>query len=130
MRVGIDACGARGAVKATDLLMCSASEIGSIANRDMQVATVAAGDRNCGEARMLAVTLCSSTVHLCDRVATTSKFRVGPACVRRIGASTLDVALSIRRVIRANFGKCVGILAGERLAPLPAVCRPAVRKSN
>ena len=85
------------------LLMCSGPTISSIGHRDISVATVAAPGRNFGEVHMLPAILCSSTVHLCDPVATTWKFCAVRGCVRRIGASTLDLALSIRRAIRGNF---------------------------
>jgi ATP-dependent Clp protease adaptor protein ClpS len=118
-------------MQVTDLLMCLAIGISSLGHRDMQVVAVAACAGNFGEVDMLPVTLCPPTVHLCDRVATASELCTVLACVRRIGGSTLDVALSIRRVIRANFASCVGILAGERRpASVSAVDRPAVRKSN
>jgi ATP-dependent Clp protease adaptor protein ClpS len=111
--------------------MCPAIEISSLGNRDIDVATVTARAGNFGELDMLPATLCSPTIHLCDRVATTSELCTVFACVRRIGASTLRVALSIWRVIRANFASCVGILAGERCpASESAVDRPAARKSN
>jgi ATP-dependent Clp protease adaptor protein ClpS len=47
-----------------------------------------------------------------------------------MGVSVSEVALSIWRVIRANFARCVGILAGKRSAPALPVDGPAVRKSN
>jgi ATP-dependent Clp protease adaptor protein ClpS len=47
-----------------------------------------------------------------------------------IGVSALEVALSIRRVIRASFTPWVGILAGKLPAAAPAVDDPAVQKSN
>jgi ATP-dependent Clp protease adaptor protein ClpS len=50
--------------------------------------------------------------------------------VRLIGFSTLDVALSIRRVIRANFTCWVGIPRWQAAGNAPVVDGLAVRKSN
>ena len=101
---------------------------------DMRVANTAACGCNFGEARMLPVILCSPAEDLSDPVskpiAGAPAVRAVIGCVRRMGASTMVVALSIRRAIRANFASRVGILAGERPATMPAVDRPAARKSN
>jgi ATP-dependent Clp protease adaptor protein ClpS len=79
---------------------------------------------------MLSAILCSAAGELCDRFASTSKLCTVTIRVRPIGVSALEVALSIRRVIRANFTRCVGILAGKRSATAPAADDPAARKSN
>jgi len=79
---------------------------------------------------MLPVTLCSATGELSHLFASTWKLCAATVGVPPMGVSALDVALSIRRVIRANFTRWVGILAGKRPATAPAADNPAVRKSN
>lgn len=59
---------------------------------------------------MLPVILCSATVDLSHPFASTLKLCAVIGCARWVGTSILNVALSIRRVIRANFASCVGIL--------------------
>lgn len=56
--------------------------------------------------------LCSAAASLFDPLGGISK-DCEVADPVRIGASSLDVALSIRRVIRANFTSWVGILEGN-----------------
>jgi ATP-dependent Clp protease adaptor protein ClpS len=92
--------------------------------------TAAPRQSNLGEPRMLSAILCSATGELSDRFASTSKLCTVTIRVQPIGVSALEVALSIRRVIRANFTRCAGILAGKRSATAPAADDPAVRKSN
>src|SRR5690242_1098717 len=115
--------------------MCPATAISSIRNdADIHLASTAACERNLGDVCMLPVILCSLVGNLFEPVskplADAPISRVVIGCVRRMGASTMVVALSIRRVIRANFPNRVGILAGERPATVPAVDRPDARKSN
>jgi len=74
--------------------------------------------------------LCYATGELCDRLVSTSRMWAVTIHVPPMGVSVLEVALSIRRVIRANFTRCVGILAVKRPAAVPAEDDPAVRKSN
>jgi ATP-dependent Clp protease adaptor protein ClpS len=92
--------------------------------------TSAPRHRNCREPHMLPVILCCATGELSHPLASTSKLCAVTVRVRPIGASASEVALSIWRVIRANFTRCVGILAGRRSATPPAAGGPAVRKSN
>jgi ATP-dependent Clp protease adaptor protein ClpS len=74
--------------------------------------------------------LYSAAASLFDPLAGISKDRAVTDPVR-IGASSLDVALSIRRVIRANFASWVGILEGnDDRQTAPVVDRLLVRKSN
>ena len=72
----------------------------------------------------------SAAASLFDLLASISKYCAVMDPVR-IGASSLDVALSIRRVIRANFVSWVGILEdeGDRQTA-PVVDHLLVRKSN
>src|SRR5581483_10495820 len=110
--------------------MCPATAICSIGDDgDIYIASTAACGCRFGEARMLPAILCSPAGDLSEPlskpVAGALRFRAVIGCVRRMGASTMVVALSIRRVIRANFQRCVGILADERPATMPAVDRPA-----
>jgi ATP-dependent Clp protease adaptor protein ClpS len=72
----------------------------------------------------------SAAASLFDPLASISKYCAVMDPVR-IGASSLDVALSIRRLIRANFANWVGILKdnGDRQTA-PVVDRLLVRKSN
>src|SRR5262249_57675370 len=71
------------------------------------------------------------TAHLFAPLAGTSKECTVANRVRPIGASRFDAALSIWRVIRANFAKGIGIPedSGGRQATLLVDC-PPVRKSN
>jgi ATP-dependent Clp protease adaptor protein ClpS len=80
-----------------------------------------------GEQRTPLVILCSATGGLCDAFACVLKLCAVTARARPIGVSALEGALSIRRLIRASFTRCVGILAA---AAAPAVDDPAVWKSN
>ena len=74
--------------------------------------------------------LCSAAASLFEPPAGISKDCAVTDPVR-IGASSRDVALSIRRVIRANFASWVGILEGNRdRQTAPVVDRLLVRKSN
>ena len=120
-----------GRTRATDLLMCCATEI-SLARESPKVRVMAVAPRhsNLGEPCVLSVILCSATGELSDPLASTSKLCAVTVRARPIGVSALEAALSIRRVIRANFTRCVGILAGKRSAATPAADDPAVRKSN
>ena len=92
--------------------------------------TIAPCHRNFREPRTLPVILCSATGELSHLFASTWKLCAATVRVPPMGVSALDVALSIRRVIRANFTRWVGILAGKRPATAPAADNPAVRKSN
>jgi len=83
-----------------------------------------------GAPRSALLILCSATGELCDRLASTSRMCAVTIHVPPIGVSVLEVALSIWRVIRANFALCVGILAGKRSMPAPPADGPVVRKSN
>jgi ATP-dependent Clp protease adaptor protein ClpS len=77
------------------------------------------------------VALLSTTAQPFDRRTATSKEFAAANRVWPMGAYTLDVALSICRVIRANFANRVGILkgsGGRRTGPI--VDCPPVRKSN
>jgi ATP-dependent Clp protease adaptor protein ClpS len=77
------------------------------------------------------VALLSTTAQPFDRRTGTSKAFAAANRVWPMGAYTLDVALSICRVIRANFASRVGILkgsGGRRTGPI--VDCPPVRKSN
>jgi ATP-dependent Clp protease adaptor protein ClpS len=120
-----------GHTRAMDLQMSRAAEINPVRESDkVRITTVAPRRSNLGEPRILLVILCSATGELCDAFASTSKLCAVTVRVRPISVSALEVALSIRRVIRANFTRCVGILAGKRPAAAPAADGPAVRKSN
>jgi ATP-dependent Clp protease adaptor protein ClpS len=111
--------------------MCRATEISPVRECPaVHVMTAAPRQSNLGEPRTLSAILCSAAGELCDRFASTSKLCTVTIRVRPIGVSALEVALSIRRVIRANFTRCVGILAGKRSATAPAADDPAARKSN
>jgi ATP-dependent Clp protease adaptor protein ClpS len=84
-----------------------------------------------GEPRAPVIILCTTTAHLFDPLAGTSKECTVTSGVRPMGASRIDAALSIWRVIRANFAKGIGIpedSGGRQAAPL--VDCPPVRKSN
>ena len=84
-----------------------------------------------GEPRAPVIILCTTTAHLFDPLARTSKECTVTSGVRPMGASRIDAALSIWRVIRANFAKGIGIPedSGGRQAALLVDC-PPVRKSN
>jgi ATP-dependent Clp protease adaptor protein ClpS len=111
--------------------MCRAAEISPVPEcRKVQVTAAAPRHGNWGEPCMLSVILCSATGELSDRFASTLRLCAVTVRVRPTGVSAVEVALSIRRVIRANFTRSVGILAGERPEPAPAADGPAVRKSN
>jgi hypothetical protein len=73
--------------------------------------------RDFGEPRIPLLILCSATGELCDRLASTSRMCAVTIHVPPMGVSVLEVALSIRHVIRANLARCVGILAGKRSVP-------------
>jgi ATP-dependent Clp protease adaptor protein ClpS len=120
-----------GRTRATDLLMCRATEISPVRESPKgRVMAVAPRHSNLGEPCMLSVILCPTTGELSHPLASTSKLCAVTVGALPIGVSAVEVALSIRRVIRANFTRCVGILAGERSAATPAADDPAVRKSN
>jgi len=115
--------------QATDFLMCRVIEIDpDRESRKLPVTPPHQG--NLGGPRMPPVILCFATGELCDPFASTLKLCAVTVHARPMGVSALEVALSIRRVIRANFTRWVGILAGRRPAAVPAVDIPAVRKSN
>jgi hypothetical protein len=84
---------------------------------ERHIITGARRRRDFGEPRIPLLILCSATGELCDRLASTSRMCAVTIHVPPIGVSVLEVALSIRRVIRANFARCVGILAGKRSVP-------------
>jgi len=99
----------------TDLSMCAADEImPHRISRERHVMTLGRRQANFGEPRMLPVILCSAAGDLCDRLASTSKMCAVTVRVRSMGVFLLEVALSIWRVIRANFTRGMGILAGGR----------------
>jgi len=111
--------------------MCCVTEISPVRDfYNLRVMTAGPRRSHLGESRMLLVILCSATAELSQPLACASKLCTVIVRARPIGVSALEVALSIRRVIRANFTRCVGILAGKRPAAAPAVDDPAVRKSN
>lgn len=58
-----------------------------------------------GEPRAPVIILCTTTAHLFDPLAGTSKECTVTSAVRLMGASRIDAALSIWRVIRANFAR-------------------------
>jgi ATP-dependent Clp protease adaptor protein ClpS len=99
-------------------------------SRERQVLTVAPQWRNFGESRMPLVILCSATGDLCEPLASTSKMCAVTVRAPPIGVPHLEVALSIWRVIRANFTRCAGILAGKRSTTATPVDGPVDRKSN
>ena len=112
-----------------DLLMRRATENSPVReSRKAAVMAIAPRHHDFREPRMLSVILCSATGDLCHPLASTSKLCAVTVRIRPVGISALGVALSIRRAIRANFTRCVGILAGRRSAT--AAANPAVRKSN
>ena len=118
-------------MRATDLQMSLATEISPVReSTKVRVTTVAPRRSNLGEPRIRLVILCSATGELCDAFASTLKLCAVIVRAWPISVSALEVALSIRRVIRANFTRCVGILTGKRPAAAPAADGPAVRKSN
>jgi ATP-dependent Clp protease adaptor protein ClpS len=120
-----------GRTRATDLHMCRVSEISPVRqSSQVRVAIAAARRSNLSAPRVVFVILCSATGELSDVFACASKFCAVTRRAWPMGISTLEVALSIRRVIRANFTRGVGILAGKRRAAVPAEDDPAVRKSN
>jgi ATP-dependent Clp protease adaptor protein ClpS len=98
--------------------------------RERHVMGIAPHQHNFGQPRMPPLILCSARGDLCDPLACTSKMCAVAVRMRSIGVSHLEVALSIWRVIRANFTRCVGILAGKRSAAAPPASGAAVRKSN
>ena len=111
--------------------MCRVSEISPVRqSSQVRVAIAAARRSNLSAPRVVFVILCSATGELSDVFACASKFCAVTRRAWPMGISTLEVALSIRRVIRANFTRGVGILAGKRRAAVPAEDDPAVRKSN
>jgi hypothetical protein len=109
--------------------MCPATELDAIRNTSVPVASGARCDRNSGAPRMLPALLCLPTAELSDRLASTSNLCAVIACVRRIGTSTLVVALSIRRVIRAIFARWAGILAPSNARP-QSFSSPEVERTN
>jgi ATP-dependent Clp protease adaptor protein ClpS len=92
--------------------------------------TIAPYQHNFREPRMRRVTLCSATGELCHPLASASKICAVTAPVRPIAVIALAVALSIWRVIRGNFTRYVGILAGLRPTATPVAENPVVRKPN
>jgi ATP-dependent Clp protease adaptor protein ClpS len=92
--------------------------------------TFAPYQHNFREPRMRSVTLCSATGELSHPLASASKICAVTAPVRPIAVIALAVALSIRRVIRGNFTRYVGILAGMRSTTTAVAENPVVRKSN
>ena len=120
----------RGA-QATELLMGPAAEISpDRESRKVRMMGIAPRNRNLQRSRLRPLILCSTPGELSDPLASTSKLCAVTVGLPPIGVSILEVALSIRRVIRANFTRWVGILAGEGLAKPAAGEDPAVRKSN
>jgi ATP-dependent Clp protease adaptor protein ClpS len=117
-------------MQATELRMVSAAEISPVRESQAGTMRMAPRRRNLRWMRMRALTLCSTPGELSDRLASISKLCAVNVRLRPIGVSIREAALSIRRVIRANFTRWVGILAGRRLATPPAADNPAVRKSN
>jgi ATP-dependent Clp protease adaptor protein ClpS len=115
----------------TDLQMCRVTEIRPVRESSrVRMMTRAPRRSHFGEQRMPLVILCSATGELCDPLACVSKLCAVAARARPIGVSALEGALSIWRVIRASFTRCVGILAVVRPAAPPPVDDPAVWKSN
>jgi len=99
----------------TDLSMCAADEIMSHRiSRERHVMTLGPHQGNFGKPCMLPVILCSAAGDLCEPLASTSKMCAVTVRVRSMGVFLLEVALSIWRVIRANFTRGMGILAGGR----------------
>jgi ATP-dependent Clp protease adaptor protein ClpS len=97
---------------------------------ERHILTAARKHRNFGESRMPPVILCSAMGDLCDPFASTSRMRAVIVLAPPIGVPHLEVALSIWRVIRANFNRCAGILAGRRSATARPMDGPADWKSN
>jgi ATP-dependent Clp protease adaptor protein ClpS len=120
-----------GRTRATDLPMCRATEISPVRESPkVRVITVARRHGNLAEPGILSVILCSATGELSHALAGASKLCAVTFRARPVSFSALQAALSIRRVIRGNFTRCVGILAGKRSAVAPAADDPVVRKSN
>jgi hypothetical protein len=80
---------------------------------------------NFGAPRSSSVILRAAAGELSHRFASTSKLCAVAVRVRSMGISAVVAALSIWRAIRANFTRCVGILAGTRSATAPAADDPA-----
>jgi ATP-dependent Clp protease adaptor protein ClpS len=118
-----------GRAQATELLM--GPEISPIReSRKVPMRSMAARRRNLRPWCLRPFILCWAPPELSVPFASTSKLCAVTVRQRPISVSALEVALSIRRVIRANFTRWVGILAGKRPAKPPAADDPAVRKSN
>ena len=118
-----------GRTRATDLQMSRVAEISPVRRpSEVRVVTATPCRSNLSATRRVFVILCSATGELSDVFTRASKFCAVTLRARPIGISTLEVALSIRRVIRANFTRCVGILAVKRPAAVPAEDDPAVWK--
>jgi hypothetical protein len=111
-------------------MMCPATELSTVANPGgVLVASGARCHRKAAVAPLLRAPLYLPTVELSDRLASTSNLCAVIACVRRIGTSTLVVALSIRRVIRAIFARWAGILAPSNARP-QSFSSPEVERTN
>jgi ATP-dependent Clp protease adaptor protein ClpS len=117
--------------QALEMLMGPAAEISPVReSRKVHMKSVAARCRNLRPSGLRPLILCSTPGELSDPLASTSKLCAATVRRRPISVSVLEAALSIRRVIRANFTRGVEILAGKRSATPPAAEDPAVRKSN
>jgi ATP-dependent Clp protease adaptor protein ClpS len=108
--------------------MCRVTEMSPV-YQAVSVTAVALRLDQLGKPHIPPVSLYLATGELCDPLASTSKLCAVTARAPPMGVSALEVALSIRRVIRANFTRWVGI-AGKRSAAAPTVDAPAGRKPN
>jgi hypothetical protein len=112
--------------------MCSAIEMIPVCiSRERHIIAAVHRPRDFCAPCIPALILWSATGELCDRLASTSRMCAVTIHVPPMGVSVSEVALSIWRVIRANFARCVGILAGKRWASaLPVAVQQSGSRTN